>query len=437
MWTPKWVLSHLFAAVMAVTMTGLGFWQLNRLDERRNLNQEIEAASQAAPVPVADLLAERAAGAPVRDHRATVVSGIYRPDLSFLVANRTFDTRPGSWLVTPVAIADGRLVLVARGWVSRPWVADNSPQTAPTPTEPVEVTGRAFASVSGGRLGTSSTTFPEVSRLDVAAVTELLGVEVEPLWVQLEAQQPRQADSPVPVPPPVLDDGPHLSYAFQWFFFASGTVVVYALILRRRRRELLREQRVANDRNPGLLLLAVRLRSRGRYPAVAETAGWLGAAIDQARLDDLESGGWVARRGDPARFSLTTAGDQELADWLTQDLTAAERAEIETTYQAFLAVNRNFLAFCARWAAQSAEPSTDRLVELDQLISDLAPLLTEVEAVRARFGSYRPRLDQARARASQNPDWFESPRVDSAHTVWFELHEHLLATLGRDRVADG
>ena len=30
-------------------------------------------------------------------------------------------------------------------------------------------------------------------------------------------------------------------------------------------------------------------------------------------------------------------------------------------------------------------------------------------------------------------EWFDKPLIDSYHTVWFELHEDLLATLGLER----
>ena len=36
-----------------------------------------------------------------------------------------------------------------------------------------------------------------------------------------------------PVPLPDLDEGPHLSYAFQWFIFAAIGAVGYVMILRR------------------------------------------------------------------------------------------------------------------------------------------------------------------------------------------------------------
>ena len=36
--------------------------------------------------------------------------------------------------------------------------------------------------------------------------------------------------------------------------------------------------------------------------------------------------------------------------------------------------------------------------------------------------------------AVDDPAWVDAPGLDSIHTVWFELHEHLLASLGRSRV---
>lgn len=232
--TPKWVLSHLFVAFMVVFMTVLGFWQLDRLDQRKADNEEVRAASEAPARPVEALLGD----SDVLDHTAVTVTGIYRDDLSFFVANRTFDTQPGSWLATPVELDDGRLVVVGRGWVPRRWVAGEDPRAIEAPTATVTITGRLFASVDGGRIGEGSAALPEVSRVDLDTVEELLGADVVDRWVQLERQDPPRGDLPVPVPPPTLDDGPHLSYAFQWFFFSTGTVIAYVLILRRRLREV-------------------------------------------------------------------------------------------------------------------------------------------------------------------------------------------------------
>ena len=75
---------------------------------------------------------------------------------------------------------------------------------------------------------------PEISRMDLDRFTEVSGADVADAWIRLRSQTPRQPEGlPVPVPDPDLSDGPHLSYAFQWFFFSAGAVVVYGLILRR------------------------------------------------------------------------------------------------------------------------------------------------------------------------------------------------------------
>lgn len=231
--TPKWLLSHLFVAFMVVFMIGLGFWQLDRLDQRKTDNDAIRTASQAAAQPIESLLVDT----DVLDHTAVTVTGVYRDDLSFLVANRTFDTQPGSWLVTPVELADGRLVVVSRGWIPRSLVAGDAVSSIDTPVDTVTITGRLFSSVDGGRIGQGSARLPEVSRIDLDTVDELLTREVVPRWVQLTEQNPPRGDLPAPVPPPSLDDGPHLSYAFQWFVFSAGTIGAYVFILRRRMRE--------------------------------------------------------------------------------------------------------------------------------------------------------------------------------------------------------
>ena len=237
----RWILSHLFVLTMVVAMVGLGFWQLRRLEERKEQNLEVRAALEAAPQDIETLLA--AATLPV-DHTAAVVVGAYLDEHSFLVANRTYDTQPGNWLVTPMELADGTVVVVSRGWVPRLWAAGVQTADLSAPDGEAMVVGRTFRSIGGGSIGTDDIAIlTELNRLDLDRVEELTGLEVADLWVQLDQQRPAPALLPVPVPPASLDDGPHLSYAFQWFFFSAGAVVVYVLILRRRHRESLRAPR--------------------------------------------------------------------------------------------------------------------------------------------------------------------------------------------------
>ena len=233
-WHWRWLISHAFVLCVVVAMIGLGFWQLQRLDQRRAQNQQVEALFATPPQPINTLL--QSSPLPP-DHTTAVARGTYLDEHSFLVANRTFDTEPGSWLVTPLQLADGTVVVVSRGWVPRLWAAGVRTLDLSAPSGEVRVVGRVFRSVDGGRIGSNEVSIlTELNRLDLARVEELSGLKVAPLWLQLERQQPIARRLPAAVPRRSLDDGPHLSYAVQWFFFSLGTIVVYALILRKRTR---------------------------------------------------------------------------------------------------------------------------------------------------------------------------------------------------------
>ena len=101
------------------------------------------------------------------------------------------------------------------------------------------MTGYVQKSRSGGRFATGNADggLAEITRVDVPALGELWGSELAPLWLQTEAQDTPVAEAALtPVPLPTLDNGSHLSYAFQWFIFSTIAVVGYPLILRRNAR---------------------------------------------------------------------------------------------------------------------------------------------------------------------------------------------------------
>ncbi|MEZ5165113.1 MAG: hypothetical protein R2695_00995 [Acidimicrobiales bacterium] len=175
----------------------------------------------------------------------------------------------------------------------------------------------------------------------------------------------------------------------------------------------------------------MRLRSRGTAAAVGETFRQLGGdpALDvAAALTEAEACGQVRRRGEEHRRSLSTAGEAELGALLAHETDRAGRADLATAYEAFLPVNRAFLGVLA-------DPG-DRRAAVVELVARLGPVLDALAERLPRFAAYPERFEHALAQAMEDPIWIESPRVDSVHTVWFELHEHLLATLGRERTEE-
>lgn len=182
------------------------------------------------------------------------------------------------------------------------------------------------------------------------------------------------------------------------------------------------------------VLLATRLAGRGsadRIEAVARhlcDPGDLGDPGDiAARLVSAVEEGHVRVRGQERRHSLTPAGDAELSRLLADQADAAGLSDLRAAYEEFLPLNQRFLALL------SSAPAMEKPAALAGLVEELAPVLATLEELLPRFGGYRGRFESALRNARQDPAWIESPRVDSIHTVWFELHEHLLATLGRDR----
>ena len=68
----------------------------------------------------------------------------------------------------------------------------------------------------------------------------------------------------------------------------------------------------------------------------------------------------------------------------------------------------------------------------------LGPLCAELTAALERFAGYDERYAAALARAEAGQlRWVDGTGVDSCHTVWIQLHEDLLSTLGIDRSTVG
>ena len=239
--TPRWILSHVFVLACIATFVYAGLWQHSRLEGRRDANAVIEARETAPAVPVQDAVPADAAIDAVGDSafRHVTVSGTYLPDDQVLVRNRTSHGSPGYWVVTPLLLSDGHAVAVNRGWIPLP-VGDAGPDGYRPPSGPVIVRGLVRASQlqegigisdpPDGRLGT-------LSRVDVGRLQQQVTERLYPAYVELAEQEPAPTNGlPVPVPPPVLDDGSHLNYMGQWFIFATLTIIVYPLLLRRTAR---------------------------------------------------------------------------------------------------------------------------------------------------------------------------------------------------------
>jgi hypothetical protein len=122
---------------------------------------------------------------------------------------------------------------------------------------------------------------------------------------------------------------------------------------------------------------------------------------------------------------------------------------VRRAYAEFLEVNQPLLDLCTRWQLRTvggAEELNDhRDADYDRTVLDaLGPIdevavgvCAELTSALRRFGGYGARLAAARRAVDDGDvDALCGAGGASYHSVWFELHENLLATLGLERGQD-
>ncbi|HEY7877626.1 MAG TPA: SURF1 family protein [Gemmatimonadaceae bacterium] len=205
-----------FAAIFA----RLGVWQLHRLAERRAFNAQFEQRLAAPPASLEEIPDDTA----LAKYRRVHIRGTLDFDHQFVVTGRSRQGAPGVFLVTPLRPdSGGRAVLVNRGWVYSP-DASTVDKSLWMEAEHTEVDGFVEPLPARTRGGPQSATNPRAWReLDYARAAAELPYAIAPFTVVELAppDAPRANGAPTRLELPPMDNGPHLSYAIQWFTFAA------------------------------------------------------------------------------------------------------------------------------------------------------------------------------------------------------------------------
>jgi hypothetical protein len=199
-----------------------------------------------------------------------------------------------------------------------------------------------------------------------------------------------------------------------------------------------------------LMLHRLRLKGIAASQALAEAVE-LAETDVRSLLRALEDDGLVEQRSSVrAGWSLTPAGRAEHSRLVAAEVDATgTRRTVAHAYERFRALNASVLDACSRWQVRESGGRPVRNDHADaahdaRVVADLAdlqrradPLCDDLGAALARYQAYGPQLRHAvdRVEAGEG-DWFAKPLMPSYHTVWFELHEDLLTTLGLERSAE-
>ncbi|MCX4583052.1 SURF1 family protein [Streptomyces sp. NBC_01481] len=237
----QWVILTLIGLVLIPTMIELGFWQLHRHQHRVAQNTLIAKNLRAKPVPVTELTSPGHT-VPSADYwRRVTATGTFDTAHEVVVRRRTSaDERIGFHILTPLVLADGRAVLINRGWI--PTAADQKafPSVPPAPKGTVTVTGRLKADETTKASGIKDLAgLPprQIMLISSAQQAKALGRTVLGGYLEQTAPVPA-GTSPELIPDPDHDSiGSHMAYAVQWWLFTAAVPVGWVILVRREKRD--------------------------------------------------------------------------------------------------------------------------------------------------------------------------------------------------------
>jgi surfeit locus 1 family protein len=221
----------LLALIAAAVFARLGVWQLARLHEkvRRNASiasQQLQPAAQLASVP------RDTAGA---HYRKATISGQFDYEQEVVVGARTHQGSPGVELVTPLWIAGSdTAILVDRGWVYSPDGASVDRQRW-RERDTATITGYIEVYAPDGAVTNVAREPRMVRRISRNELASRIRYPLAPYYLVATGDS---ADGPHPARRelPALDEGPHRSYAMQWFSFTAIALAGAGLVIARERR---------------------------------------------------------------------------------------------------------------------------------------------------------------------------------------------------------
>ncbi len=209
--------------LILITLWGLlslGFWQLDRADEKRAIESVIiKAQSQSAKsVSTGDLIN--------KEHHQVLLKGRYDTDKQFIYDNQTKASNAGYYVLTPFILGDKNVVLVNRGFV--PWfgnrakLADIEVGNSQTTIKVKLIKPKQRIQLKKQGVGSG---FPMlIQSLDLNQISQLSGYQIIPMLAQLEVGEKHGFYRNWQPFYGSVDK--HLGYALQWFLMALVLLVI-------------------------------------------------------------------------------------------------------------------------------------------------------------------------------------------------------------------
>jgi surfeit locus 1 family protein len=203
---------------------GLGIWQLERAEQKRQLASASEARRK---LPSTSLTRE-VVESDEWEFRKIIADGRFIADKTVLIENRKYLSQSGFHVITPLRLEQsGRVVLINRGWIPRERLAKASP--LPTPSGLVRVNGETRRlqppALELEFIDRSDEGLPRWPYLTLEHFARWSGLETLPFVVLQSADD--DSGFVRAWPQPQFSDTLHIGYAIQWFAFALISLLIW------------------------------------------------------------------------------------------------------------------------------------------------------------------------------------------------------------------
>nr|WP_221234135.1 SURF1 family protein [Terrimesophilobacter mesophilus] len=236
-----------FVVVFAIACVLLAQWQLARRAEAVHANEKVEANYDGTPESIDEALPNLDSYRDAQEWSQVRLEGHYLPDDQLLVRTRSLGGNPGFEVLVPFRLASGNVFIVDRGWVPV-----GNDQDAPD-SVPAAPSGDATVVVrlkpGEPRLPGRSAPPGQVATIELDDIRALIDLPTYTgAYGLMVSEDPEPATRPTPLPKPAIDEGPHLSYAFQWFVFGLLAFVALAWAIRQEYRAVNADDPVERER---------------------------------------------------------------------------------------------------------------------------------------------------------------------------------------------
>ncbi|PRB82875.1 SURF1 family protein [Pseudomonas sp. MYb185] len=215
---PLWV----FTLALLPVLLGLGVWQLDRAEQKRQLQAQIDRHQQmpAVPLTAVDPGADLA-------WQPLLLTGRLDTRHIWLLDNRTRDGQAGVEVLQVFHdSASDQQLLINRGWL--PWPDRRRLPAVPTPQGNMQLQVEVLPEATGGFTLASpeSSSWPKlVATIDLPAFAEQAGIALQPWMARLTPGS--QGALRLDWPPLPMSASKHTGYAVQWFALAAALLILF------------------------------------------------------------------------------------------------------------------------------------------------------------------------------------------------------------------